>query len=98
MGLDPELAVSLRTREEAAAELAAIPDSDALRTADEAITRTRRVDNSDTGASFEAEIERMAERYLDGSQPDFANASVGELLAFCVAIEKLAWGDNVASE
>jgi len=34
----------------------------------------------------------MAEHYLDGSQPDFAKASVAELLAFCVAMEKLAWG------
>ena len=92
MGLDPALAVMLRVGEEAAAELAAIPDSDALRTTDEAITRTHQENNSEAGASFEAKIERLAEHYLDGSQPDFAEASVAELLAFCVAIEKLAWG------
>jgi hypothetical protein len=39
IGLDPELAVSLQ-RGEAAAELAAIPDSEALRAADEAIRMT----------------------------------------------------------
>jgi len=39
MGLDPTLAVSLRHGKEAAAELAAIPDTEALRAADEAITR-----------------------------------------------------------
>ena len=89
--LDPALAAGLRLGDEAAAELAAIPDSDALRTADEAITRTRE-SNSEARPSFEAKIERMAEHYLDGSQPDFAKASVAQLLAFCVAIEKLAWG------
>src|SRR5260370_17402496 len=40
MGLDPALAVSLRWGEEAAAKLAAIPDSEALRTADEALTHS----------------------------------------------------------
>jgi len=92
MGLDPALAERLRIGEEAAAELAAIPDSDALRTADEAITRTGRENNSEAGVSVKAKIERMAKHYLDGSRPDFAKASVAELLAFCVAMEKLAWG------
>jgi hypothetical protein len=40
MGLDPALAVSLRLGEEVAAELAGIPDSEALRTAVEALTRS----------------------------------------------------------
>jgi hypothetical protein len=92
MGLDPAVAVMLRVGDEAAAELAAIPDSDALRTADEAITHTHQGDNSEGVARVEATIEQMAEQYLDGSQPDFANTSVAELFAFCVAIEKLAWG------
>ena len=92
MGLDPALAVMLRAGEEAAAELAAIPDSDALRTSDEAIIRTHQENNSEAGPSFKAKIERMAEKYLDGSQPDLAKAPVVELLAFCVAIEKLAGG------
>jgi hypothetical protein len=92
MGLDPALAVGLRLGDEAAAELAAIPDSDALRSADEAITRTHRENNSEAGASFDAKIERMAKRYLDGSQPDLGEASVAELLAFCFAMDKLAWG------
>ena len=90
MGLDPALAGRLRIGDEAAAELTATPDSDALRTADEAITRSHRESNSDVGASFKAKIERMAEHYLDASQPDFAKASVIELFAFCVAREKLA--------
>ena len=92
MGLDPALAERLRIGEEAAAELAAISDSDTLQTADEAITRTHQENDSEAGPSFKAKIERMAEKYLDGSQPDLAKAPVVELLAFCVAIEKLAWG------
>jgi len=74
------LAVRLRIGDEATAELAAIPESDALRTAGEAITRMLRESNSEAGASFKAKIERMAEHYLDGSQPDFAKASVVEAI------------------
>ena len=39
MGLDPTLALSLLRSQEAAGELASIPDSEALRAADAAITR-----------------------------------------------------------
>jgi hypothetical protein len=92
IGLDPALAVSLRGGEDAAAELAAIPDSEALRTADEAMTRTD--DCGGARSRVVAEIERMAAFYCGGFQPDLANASVVELLAFTVAIEKLAWGDR----
>ena len=95
MGLDPAFAESLQHGEDAAAELAAIPDSEALRMADEAITRTDLADRSESRSRVEAKIERMAENFCDGSQQlNFANASVAELLAFCVAIEKLARGDR----
>ena len=90
MGIDPALAVRLELGEEAAAELAAVPDSEALRAADEVITRD---DRSDCGEASRAQIERMAAHFCDGSQPDLANASVAELFAFCVAIEKSSWGD-----
>jgi hypothetical protein len=88
MGLDPALAVSLRRGQEAAAELAAIPDSEALRAADEAITRD---DQSDYGeaSTLMAQIEGMAAHFWDGSQPDLANAALAKLFAFCFAIEKL---------
>ena len=39
MGLDPALATSLRRGDESAAELAAIPDSETLKMADNEITR-----------------------------------------------------------
>jgi hypothetical protein len=80
--------------EEAASKLAAIPNSEALWMADEAITRSDLADRSHSRSRVEAKIERMAENFCDGSQQlNFANASVAELLAFCVAIEKLDQGD-----
>lgn len=89
MGLDPALAVSLQRGEAAAAELAAIPDSEALRTADEAITRgDKNADGRASGMPM-AQIELMAKRFYDGSQPDLANASLAELFAFCFATEIL---------
>jgi hypothetical protein len=90
MGLDPALAVRLRVGEEAAAKLAAIPDTEALRSADLAITRSGLNDYGEAHSTFVAEIERLAAIYCEGVQPNFANASLAELLAFCVATEKLA--------
>ena len=97
MGLDPALAVRLSDGEEAAAELAAIPDSEALRTADEALTHSDLddYDEDEVRSSVMAKIQRMADIIADdiihkGVQPNFAKASVSELWAFCVAMEDLA--------
>ena len=91
MGLDPALAVSLRVGEEAAAKLAAIPDSEALRMADEALTHSDLDDCRREEANVMAKIQRMADNIIDeGVQPNFAKASLAELWAFCVAMEKLA--------
>jgi hypothetical protein len=95
MGLDPALAVSLRKGEEAAAKLAAIPETEALRTADEALTHSDLDDCREDANSVRAKIQRMADYIADdiinkGVQPDFAKASVAELWAFCVAMEDLA--------
>jgi hypothetical protein len=95
MGLDPALAVRLRVGEEAA-ELAAIPDSEALRTADEALTHIDLDDcRREEANGVMAKIQRMADIIADdiidkGVQPNFATASVAELWAFCVAMEDLA--------
>jgi hypothetical protein len=88
IGVDPALAESLRLGDEAAAELAAIPDTPELKRADEAILRANR-SNSDDGAHHVREkLARMAELYRSGQHRiDFANASAFELLAFCVAGE-----------
>jgi hypothetical protein len=93
MGIDPTIAVGLRSGERAAAELAAIPDTEALRSADLAIMRSDLNDCVGIGSRFEEDIQRLAKKYYDGSQPDFANASVRELFAYCVAREDLARGD-----
>jgi hypothetical protein len=92
MGIDPGRAVALRSGEEAAAELAAIPDSPELKAADEAIVTTDYSNADGRKAEFEAKIEQIAEQYRGGQhQLDLANASPAELLAFCVAVERDAW-------
>lgn len=88
MGIDPALAMRLRSGDEAAAELAAIPDTDELRTSDEAITRDDLGDCEEGRRRFIALIEKMATQYRHGRQPDFATASSAELFAFCVAAER----------
>jgi hypothetical protein len=57
MGLDSALAVSLRVGKEAAAKLAAIPDTEALRTADEALTHSD-LDDDGEAVSFVVEKSR----------------------------------------
>jgi len=88
MGLDPALAVSLLRGEQAAAELAAIPDSVTLQAADEATTRGDQNDNGGASGVIIARMDRMAALYRDGAQPDLENASLTELFAFCFAMEK----------
>jgi hypothetical protein len=52
MGLDPALAISLRRGDEAAAKLAAIPDSEALEMADDEITRADAGDRTGSRSTF----------------------------------------------
>jgi len=92
MGIDPELAVALRRGEQAAAELAAIPDTPELKAADEAILCLENSNGEDRAPEVRAKIVRMAEQYRTGEhQLDLANASPAELFAFCVAVEMDAW-------
>jgi len=93
MGLDPALATSLRRGDESAAKLAAIPDSETLEMADNEITRA---DPTGELSQFRSKMKQMAARFHDGSQPDFAKASPAELLAYCIAVEELAWGKSPA--
>ena len=91
MGFDPALAVSLQRGEQAAVELAAIPDSETLRAADAAITRS---DQHDDGATptiiAAAQVAPMATHFPDGSEPDLAHASLAELFAYCFPQENLS--------
>ena len=92
MGIDPELTVALRRGKEAAAELAAIPDTPDLKAADQAVVTSDNSNAVDLAGEFRAKIERIAEQYRRGQhQLDPANASPAELLAFCVAVEMDAW-------
>jgi hypothetical protein len=79
--------VALRRGEEAAAELAAIPDTPQLQITDEAIIRANHRSGGDDAGRVRAKILSMAERYRDGRRPDFANASMLELYAFVLAAE-----------
>ena len=93
MGIDPALAVTLRRGAEAAAELAAIPDTPDLKAADEAIVGSEHTNGNDGAHQVKAKIERIAEQYRSGQhQLDLATASPAQLLAFCVAVEMEAWG------
>jgi hypothetical protein len=87
IGLDPALAFSLRVGEEAAAKLAAIPDTEVLRSADEALTHSD-LDDYGEAHSTGVKLERMAAMYREGLQPNFASDSVAQLLAFCIAMKK----------
>ena len=80
------LAVALRRGEEAAAELAAIPDTMQLQIADEIIRANHR-SGGDAAGRVRAKILSLAERYRDGRRPDFVNASMLELFAFVLAAE-----------
>ena len=81
MGFDPALAVSLQRGEQAAVELGAIPDSETLRAADAAITRSDQ--DGVTSTIVAAQVAPMATHFLDGSEPDLTHASLTELFAFC---------------
>jgi hypothetical protein len=88
MGIDAALVVALQRGEKATAELAAIPDTDELRAADEAIVSADHRNGDETTRQFRAKIDQMARQYRDGQhRPDLAQASPAELLAFCVAVE-----------
>jgi hypothetical protein len=82
MGLDPALAVSLRWGEEAAAKLAAIPDSEALRTADEAFTHSNLDDDGEASSTFKAKMERLVAIYREGinrTSPEFRWLNCGRI-------------------
>jgi hypothetical protein len=88
MGIDPALAVRLQTGDEAAAELAAIPDSLELLTADIAITRRDDGDCTGDCTEAQAEFERLVAMFRADPQLDLADASIYDLMAYCVALKR----------
>src|SRR5215472_13739898 len=99
MGIDPAVATALHRGEEAAAELAAIPDTPELEAADAALllSQNRNVDEKADRECW-AKIDQMVERYRSGElQPDFVRASPVALWAYCIAAAKEAWGDEAVA-
>ena len=78
--------------QEAAAKLAAIPDTEALRTADEALTHSDLDDDGEAVSFVVEKIERMVAIYREGVQPNFASVSVAELWAYCIAMAEVGSG------
>jgi hypothetical protein len=78
-------AAALRLGEEAAAELAGIPDTAELRRLDAALWERHE------GEACEATIRRLAEEYRKGRALDLFTASPTELLACCVARAGPGW-------
>jgi hypothetical protein len=75
-------AAALRLGEEAAAELAGIPDTPELRRLDAVLLERH---DGTAPAGWEATIGRLAEEYRNGRALDLFTASPTELLACCVA-------------
>jgi hypothetical protein len=95
MGIDPALAATLRGDEEAVAQRA-IPDAPELKAAEEPILRSECSNGDDGAGRVRAKIARMADQYLSGERRlDLANASLAELLGFCVAVG-MERGDEVS--
>jgi hypothetical protein len=75
------LAAALRFGDDAAAELALIPDTAELRRHDEALL----ADDDTAPEGVEVQIGRLVEEYRNGRALDLFTASPTELLACCVA-------------
>jgi hypothetical protein len=100
MRIDPEFAVALRRGEEAAAELAGVPDTRELRASEAAVSGPN---SSGARDRFYTEMARIAdsmtERFGRGEEPiNLGNASLVELLAFVSAFGPIAQADLAVDE
>src|SRR5260370_30400092 len=87
MGIDPARAVMLRVADEAAAELAAMCDTQELREADREASEHDDDAPQDDDAWLDEATRRLVERYRSGvlPEPDPARATLAELFAWCIA-------------
>jgi hypothetical protein len=84
-GADSATCRALRLADEAQAELAAIPDTPALRRADRRLLGAS--SDGRTAEAFDAKIADLVRRYRDGlDTPDFATGSMACLFAWSVAL------------
>jgi hypothetical protein len=81
-GIDPARARALRLGEAAAAQLAESGGITDLRRADEELATS---DHDGLAGTFAAKIGDLARGFQDGRDPDFSNASLAELFAWCLA-------------
>ena len=100
MRIDPEFAVALRRGEEAAAELAGMPDTRELRASEAAVSGPN---SSGARDRFYTEMARIADsmtkRFGRGEEPiNVGNASLVELLAFVSAFGPIAQADLAVDE
>jgi hypothetical protein len=85
-GADPGTCRALRLADEAAGELAAFPDTPALRRADKRLLAAAATENSRPEAdAFDAKITDLVGRYRDGDTPDFATESMASVFAWSLA-------------
>src|SRR5829696_8085298 len=91
LGIDPARVAALRVADEAAAELAASGDPTlppcTERRAGEPALSDNFASPDDPGSRFDSRIERLVARYRGRGRPapDFAQASLAELFAWCIA-------------
>ncbi|SRR5258705_7593545 len=100
MRIDPELAVALRRGEEAAAEIAGMPDTQELRASEASVTGSN---SSGARDRLYTEMPRIADRMTEmfgrGEEPiNLGNASLVELLAFVSAFGPIAQVDLAIDE
>ena len=84
-GVDPEKAARLCAADQAAAALAAIPDTPELQRADDNDGGSAEAHDGAAVDAFASKIQAMTRGYADGKSPDFANAPFAELLAWSLA-------------
>ena len=80
-GIDPACAAALR-RGSASADMTELDDILELHRLEEQLTEG---DDDGLAGIFEGKIGDIARRFRDGHEPDFASASLAELLAWCLS-------------
>ena len=84
-GVDVAQATRLCLADEAAAALAALPDTPELQCADGGLPAAAEAWDRAPADDFNSKILALARGFADGPPPDFANASFAELFAWSLA-------------
>jgi hypothetical protein len=84
-GVDAAQAVRLCLADEAAAALAALPDTPELQRADNNNPMAAEAEDCAHRDAFESKMRELVRRFVGAPPPDFANASFAELFAWALA-------------